>query len=350
MRLKAIFFTFVIPILLTSCSQYQYKPSFDCSGLLVGKGIPIVDTLSGPASYHDYVCFFAKHLNIPNIVAGEKDSTLRIWFWQGDTVFVLNIEKRGTAGFGHLLSFSKSSPPPKFAVTITRCSATGTPCHGWERLFDTLRFDNIALMPDGKPNDQLYFDLTGGGRIYIEYQQGRQYRFCSYLEPGYYQFVDSNAAKLHHFLTYLQNEFSLRVYQDLTRLAQVPIRTDRSISQAEYRYMLNNRFIDSGEKVVQLYGDFRSYTAILTDRRIGDYFPRSINLGDSVYEFALIPSVRQVNLNFSTRGPDTVRVTRLDGSNFDLRLGGDRQQLMNFFDSADLVLRRARQLRKHLMY
>ena len=348
MKLRAISFTFLISIFMQSCSQRQSKPPFDCSRFQIGKAIHFVDSPREDASYHDYVHFFANQLNIPDLIPGENDSILRIWFWQppGDTIFVLNIEKHGTAGFGHLLGFGKSAPRPKYAVAITLCSATNAPIHGWERLFDTLRFDNIGSIPDGKPNDQLYFDLTGGGRIYVEYQQGFQYRFYSYLEPGYYQFVDSNAAKLHHFLTYLQNEFSLKVYQDITFMAQTPIRTGKTISQAEYQNIRNNRFIDSGERIVQLYGDFTSYTAILTDKRIGDYFPRSINLGDSVYEYVLIPSVRQVNLNFCSRGRnDTFRVTRRDGSSFDLRLGGDRQQLMNFFDSADLVLRRARERR-----
>jgi hypothetical protein len=345
MKLRAISFTFLISIFLQSCSQRQSKPSFDCSRFQIGKAIHFVDSPSEDASYHDYVHFFARQLSIPDIISGEKDTTLRIWFWQsGDTIFVLNIEKHGTAGFGHLLGFGKSVPRQKHAFAITRCSTTDAPLHGWERLFDTLRFDNIGSIPDGKPNDQLWFDLTGGGRIYVEYQQGQKYRFYSYLEPGYYQYVDSNAGKLHHFLSYLQHEFSLNVYEDLTGMAQTPIRSGNAISQAEYQSMLNNRFIDSGEKVVQLYGDFTSYTAILTDKRIGDYFPRSINLGDSLYEFVWFPSVK-LNLNFSTWGPDTVRVTRRDGSNFDLRLGEDRQQLMNFFDSADLVLRRARKQR-----
>jgi hypothetical protein len=347
MKLRALFFSFSIPILLTSCNQRQSKPSFDCARFQIGKDIPIVDTLNEVESYHDYIYFFAKQLNIPNIISGEKDSTLRIWFWQCDTVFVLNLEKHGAVGSGHLISFARSRQRPRNSLTVTRCLSTDAPIHGWDELFNKLRSDNIALIPDGKPNDQLYFDLTGGGRIYIEFQQGNRYRFYSYLEPSYFQFVDSNAGKLHHFLTYLQNELSLSVYQDLTRLAQTPIRTGKTISQAEYRFMRNNKFIDSGENVLQVYGDFTSYTAILTDKRIGDYFPSAINLGDSVYEFALIPTVRQVNLNFSSRGADTFKVMRWDGSNFTLRLGGSRQQLMDFFDSADLLLRRTRKLRGH---
>ena len=345
MKLKAIAIALLISIFLPSCNQRQSKPAFDCSRFQIGKAIHFVDSISSDASYHDYIHFFAKQLNIPNITTSEKDTTLRIWFWQADdTIFVLNIEKHGSEGFGHLVGFGKTAPLPNYPIAITRCSPTRAPIHGWEKLLDTLRFDNIASIPDGKPNNQLYYDLTGGGRIYIEYQQGPQYRFYSYLEPGYYQFVDSNAAKLHHFLAYLQNEFSLKVYRDITFMAQPPIRTGKTISQAEYQNIRNNRFIDSGERIVQLYGDFTSYTAILTEKRIGDYFPRSINLGDSVYEFEWIPHVR-VNLNFSTWGPDTVRVTRKDGSNFDLRLSGDRQQLMTFFDSADQVLRRAHRRR-----
>ncbi|HET6255367.1 MAG TPA: hypothetical protein VFE32_14900 [Puia sp.] len=347
MKLKAISFLFLISILLASCSQRQTKPSFDCSRFQIGKAIHFRDSLKEDASYHDYVQFFAKQLNIPDINSSEKDTTLRIWFWQpGDTGFVLDIEKNGVEGFGHLLGFGRSDRRPNYPIAITRCSSIRPPIHGWEKLLDTLRFYDIGSIPDGKPNDQLFFDLTGGGRIYIEYQQGFQFRFFSYLEPGYYQFVDSNAAKLHHFLVYLQNEFSLRVYQDITFMAQTPIRTEKAISQAEYQNIRNNRFIDSGERIVQLYGDFTSYTAILTNKRIGDYFPRSINLGDSLYEFVPIPFVRQVNLNLCSRGyDDTFRVTRRDGSSFDLRLGGDRQQLMNFFDSTDLVLRRARKPR-----
>jgi hypothetical protein len=350
MKLTAKSFSFAISILLTSCSQRQFKPSFDCSGFLVGKEIPIVDTLSDPASYHDYIYFFAKHLHIPNIVSGENDSTLRIWFWQNDTIFVLNLEKHGPIGVGHLVSFTESGPPPKTAITISRCLTTDVPRHGWERLFDTMRFDDIALIPDGKPNYQLDYDMTSGGRIYIEYQQGVQYRFYSYLEPGYFQFVDSNAEKLHHFLIYLQNELSLSVYQDLTRFAETPIRSGKTISRKEYRYIRDNGFIDSGENILQIFGDFTGYTAILTDKRIGDYFPRSINLGDSVYEFVSIANLRQVDLNFTSRGNDTFKVTSRDGSNFDLRLGGSRQQRMNFFDSADLCLRRARSLRKRPTY
>jgi hypothetical protein len=345
MKRWAIFVWFVISILLTSCSQRQSRPSFDCSRFQIGKDISIVDSLNGAISDHDYVYLFAKQLNIPNIVSGENDSTLRIWFWQGDTISVLNLEKHGTEGLGHLVSFAASVPPPKFAVTVTSCLATRTPIHGWNELFNTLRSDNIALIPDGKPNYQLNYGMTGGGRIYIESQQGKQYRFYSYLEPGYFQFVDSNAAKLHHFLTYLQNELSLRVYSDLTRFAETPIRAGKTISQGEYRFMRNNKFIDSGENVLQVYGDFTSYTAILTDKRIGDYFPSSINLGDSFYQYTLIPAVRQVNLNFSSRGADTFSVMRWDGSDFNLRLGGSRQQLMDFFDSADLLLRRTRKLR-----
>ena len=325
MKFRAISFTFLISIFIQSCSQRQSKPPFDCSRFQIGKAIHFVDSPSEDASYHDYVHFFAQQLSIPDIISGEKDTTLRIWFWQpGDTIFVLNIEKHGTVGFGHLLGFGKSVPRQKHAFAITRCSTTDAPLHGWERLFDTLRFDNIASIPDGKPNDQLIrgYCCTSGGRIYLEYQQGSQYRFYSYFEPGYYQFVDSNAGKLHHFLTYLQHEFSLNVYQDMTPDAEIPIRAGKTISQTEYQNLRSHRFIDLGEKVVQLCGDFTSYTAILTDKRIGDYFPRSINLGDSLYEFVWFASVRQVNLNFSTRGPDTVRVTRWDGTNFDLRLGG----------------------------
>src|SRR6202012_5903937 len=170
-------------------------------------------------------------------------------------------------------------------------------------------------------NEELNYDMTRGGRIYIEYQQGSQYRFYSYLEPGYYQFVDSNAGKLHHFLIQLQNELSLRAYVDLTRFAATPIRAGKDISKEEYRLIRNNKFIDSGETIVQLYGDFTSYTAILTNKRIGDYFPRKINLGDSLYEFALFPNVRQVNMNLCSRNEDTFKVIFWDGSNFDLRLG-----------------------------
>ena len=201
-------------------------------------------------------------------------------------------------------------------------------------------------MQDGKPNYELDYDMTSGGRIYVEYQRGLRYRFYSYLEPGYFQYVDSNAAKLHHFLIYVQNELSLRVYQDLTRFAETPIRAGKTISREEYQYMRVNRFIDSGENVLQIYGDFTRYTAILTDKRIGDYFPRSINLGDSVYEYISLDNLRQVNLNFTSRSTDTFKVTSRDGSNFTLRLGGSRQQRMDFFDSADLYLRRARMLRK----
>ena len=346
MKLWTIFVWFVISILLTACDQRQSKPSFDCSRFQIGKDISIVGSSNVAISYQEYVDLFAKQLNIPNIATGENDSTLRIWFWQGDTISVLNLEKHGDEGLGHLVSFAESVPPPKFALTVTRCLATRTPIYGWNGLFNTLRSDNIPLIPDGKPDYQLKYGMTGGGRIYIELQQGKQYRFYSYLEPGYFQFVDSNAGKLHHFLTYLQNELSLNVYQDLTRFAQTPIRTGKTISQGEYRFMRSNKFIDSGENVLQVYGDFKSYTAILTDKRIGDYFPREINLGDSVYEYALIPAVRQVNLNFSSRGADTFRVMRWDGSNFTLRLGGSREQLMDFFDSADLLLRRTRMLRR----
>jgi hypothetical protein len=347
MKLWAYIYSVVISICLASCSQNRSKPSFDCSVFNVGKAINYVDSFNEDVSYRDYIRFYTKTLNIPGITFGEEDTTLRIWFCQPrDTIFVLNIEKQGKAGFGHLLGFGEYRPLQRHQIVITHCSPINAPIHGWEKLFDTLRFYNVASIPDGKPNDQLYFDLTGGGRIYVEYQQGLQYRFYSYLEPGYYQFVDSNAAKLHHFLTYLQHEFSLNVYQDITFMAQTQIRTRKTISQAEYQNIRDNRFIDSGERIIQLYGDFTSYTAILTDKRIGDYFPRSINLGDSLYEFVLIPSVRQVNLNFCSRGcDDTFRVTRRDGSTFDLRLGGDRQQMMDFFDSADLLLHRTRKLR-----
>jgi len=351
MKLRAIYFTLLISTLLSACSRPHYKPSFDCSVFNVGRPISYADSLKEDVSYRDYIRFFAKTLRLPEIIAGEEDTTLRIWFWQPrDTVFVLNIEKHGKTGFCHLLGFGKYRPLQRHQIVITQCSPIDAPIHGWERLFDTLRLYDIFSIPDGKPNDQLYFDLTGGGRIYVEYQQGLQYRFYSYLEPGYYQFVDSNAAKLHHILTYVQNEFSLKVYQDITFMAQTPIRSGKAISQAEYQNIRNNRFIDSGERIVQLYGDFTSYTAILTDKRIGDYFPRSINLGDSVYEFVSIPSVRRINLNFSSGGQDTVRVVALGGSSFDLRLGGDRQQLMNFFDSADLLLRRDRERRNRLKY
>lgn len=347
MKLRALFFLFSIPIFLTFCNQPQSKPSFDCSRFQIGKDITIVDSSNVATSYHDYIYLFAKQLNIPNIVVGENDSTLRIWFWQGDTISVVNLEKHGTEGLGHVVSFAESVQPPKFALAVTRCLATRTPIHGWNGLFNMLRSDNISLLPDAKPNYQLNYGMTSGGRIYIELQQGKQYRFYSYLEPSYFQFVDSNAGKLHHFLTYLQTELSLRVYQDLTRFAQTPIRTGKTISQGEYLFMRNNKFIDSGENVLQVYGDFKSYTAILTDKRIGDYFPSAINLGDSVYEFALIPTVRQVNLSFSSRGVDTFKVMRWDGSSFTLRLGGSHQQLMDFFDSADLLLRRTQKLRRH---
>jgi hypothetical protein len=348
MKLRAIFVWFVISILLPSCNQRQLKPAFDCSGFQVGKDILLVDSLAkGIISYRDYIYVFAKHLNIPDIVPGENDSTLRVWFWQGDTVFVLNLEKHGTAGLGYLISFTESTPASKHALTITNCLVTPPPIHGRTKLFKTLVSDDVPLIPDGKPNDQLRYGMTSGGRIYIEFQQGKQYRFYSYLEPGYFQFVDSNAGKLHHFLVYLQNELPLKVYEDLTGFAETPIRTGKTISQAEYRFMRNNKFIDSGENVLQIYGDFSSYTAILTDKRIGDYFPRAINLGDSFYQFALIPTVRQVNLNFSSWSTDTFKVMRWDGSNFTLRLGGSRQQLMDFFDSADVLLRRTRKLRRH---
>lgn len=344
MKFRTIYFTLLISTILSACSRRQSRSSFDCSAFNVGRAIRYVDSFNEDVSYRDYIRFYAKTLHIPEFFSGEGDTTLRIWFWQHrDTVFVLNIEKHGKVGFGHLLGFGEYRPLQRHQIVITRCSAISAPIHGWERLFDSLRFYNIAVIPDDKRNEQLYFDLTGGGRIYVEYQQGRQYRFFSYLEPGYYQFVDSNAAKLHHLLTYVQNEFSLKVYEDITFMAQTPIRSGNEISQAEYQYIRNNRFIDSGERIIQLYGDFTSYTAILTDKRIGDYFPRSINLGDSLYEFVPIPSVRLVNLNFTSRGQDTVKVTGRDGSNFDLRLGGDRQQLMNFFDSADLLLRRDRE-------
>lgn len=232
MKLWAIPFTFLISILLTSCSQRRYKPSFDCSRFEIGKEIPLVDSLGKDETYHDYISWYAKRLNIPDIVAGENDSTIRIWFWQpGDTVFLLNIEKHGSIGFGHLLGFGAT--PPKFVLKITRCLTTNAPVHGWERLFDTLRTDNIGSIPDGKPNGQLLreYCCTGGGRIYVEYQQGSKYRFYSYFEPGYYQFVDSNAGKLNHFLTFLQDEFSLHVYEDMTSSAETPIRNAKSISE-----------------------------------------------------------------------------------------------------------------------
>src|SRR5215472_15777064 len=106
MKLKIFFLALLSSITLPFCTSRQPKSTFDCSRFQVGKLIRLVDSINKNASYPDYVHFFAKQLNIPEITAGENDSTLRIWIWQpGDTIFVLNIEKRGREGFAHLLGF-----------------------------------------------------------------------------------------------------------------------------------------------------------------------------------------------------------------------------------------------------
>src|SRR5690348_11905368 len=100
MKLKTIYFTFLISTLLSACTRRQHKPSFDCSVFNVGRAINSVESFNEDVNYRDYIRFYTKTLNVPEFISGEEDTTLRIWFWQPrDTIFILNIEKHGKAGF-----------------------------------------------------------------------------------------------------------------------------------------------------------------------------------------------------------------------------------------------------------
>ena len=153
-------------------------------------------------------------LKLPLINNGKHELYLRIWVWDFDKNYIINICKDSVAYKCHIFEFATIYEDSTHSyVNILREWQNIKPISGWDVVFNKIEEYKIPFLENGKIHLQKRGSLTQSTYIQFEIVQNNKYRWYEYLEPSYYRYVDINSKAVYDFLKYLNKEMNVEMYK-----------------------------------------------------------------------------------------------------------------------------------------
>jgi hypothetical protein len=150
-------------------------------------------------------------IGLPNIEKGKEGLYIRIWLWDSQKKYIINISKDGEQNKCHIVEMNSRKKDSAEYIVIHR-EWDVKPKAGWDSCWATIEKFKIPYLKSGKSYREWDHHLTEMAYVDFEIARPNQYRFYDYLQPEFYREVDENSRIVNDFLKYLNAEMNLNVY------------------------------------------------------------------------------------------------------------------------------------------
>jgi hypothetical protein len=154
-----------------------------------------------------------KVMGLPNVSNLNDDLYIRIWIWDAEKKFVINLKYDETSKECHIADIDSKKTDSAEYIIIHREWMNIKPKSGWDNFYKALQKHQILNLKGETDYGDTTAVSTSMSSIQFEIAQSHTYRFYEYSEPSYYRYVDAGASNVHEFLEYLNTEMDVHVYR-----------------------------------------------------------------------------------------------------------------------------------------
>jgi hypothetical protein len=154
---------------------------------------------------------FAKlmKLHTMNELEGQNCIRMWVWNWMPDSIYVSDIHYGTTKNTFSIIQFGSFKKGAVEYIQIHNRFGNLKPKLGWDSLLLAIKKYQIVMLPAGIKHT----GLTHMTPVQFEVVESGKYRFYQFYEPSYYRMVDSNANKVHSFLTNLNIQAGIEFFK-----------------------------------------------------------------------------------------------------------------------------------------
>ena len=160
---------------------------------------------------------FARLMQLPDITTGNSALYVRIWLWDGDKKYVVNLNAADNTCY--IVEWNCKTIEK---LVIHRAWNNQLSKAGWNNIWEAVNKFRIAELTSGKPYKEQTHLLTEMSTVQFEIARPNSHRYYEYLQPSFYRLTDDGFGKVHAFLKYLNKELGLEVYDADEKLVVEP--------------------------------------------------------------------------------------------------------------------------------
>ncbi|HTE23246.1 hypothetical protein [Flavitalea sp.] len=162
----------------------------------------------------------AKLLGLQPVTEGSKELSLRVWLWDEEVKYVINLERINADYSCDLIGFNSRQTDSGEVIIIRHQVVNVEPPSGWTTVDTELKKLEKTLLT--KPYKGRPGDLTHMSYVIFELSSNNSYSYAKYLEPSYHRFVEPDAFVVHNFLKTFNRELRLKAYLPAEKMYAVP--------------------------------------------------------------------------------------------------------------------------------
>ena len=154
-------------------------------------------------------------MKLPLIYNGSKGLNIRIWIWEGDKKYVINIYSKDSINNAFITEFNiqpLSIKDSNSYIKIYREWKNLKPRSGWNMYYTSLNKFHIIDLNESNIQQRYKDFLTSMSYVQFEIATTDDYRYYEYLEPSFYRFIDDGSKDVYQFLEYLNADFGITIY------------------------------------------------------------------------------------------------------------------------------------------
>jgi hypothetical protein len=166
---------------------------------------------------------FANVIGLPPIFNGVKGVYIRIWLWNGNGSYVINIRSDSSHNKCSIVELGVYNKDSSHCCVILNVWKDINPQSGWPNFMDSLNKYQIFTLKSGKTYEEHKDNvLTTMSYVQFEIAEPHSYRFYEYLEPSFYRFVEAGSQDVYEFLEFFNKEMNVQVYNPAKKLFEEP--------------------------------------------------------------------------------------------------------------------------------
>jgi hypothetical protein len=153
----------------------------------------------------------SKLMNLPSLHEGNHKLYIRIWLWEDDGRYILDIGRDLPENNASVLSWTSKKVDTNEYIEIQKHWESLVPESGWGQFFQKVNYYRIRSL-EGSASKKYSDHLTHSAYVQVEIEEAGHYRYYEYLEPSFYRLVDSGANSIYEFLRFFDRQMNLKVY------------------------------------------------------------------------------------------------------------------------------------------
>ncbi|RYE57056.1 MAG: hypothetical protein EOP48_06650 [Sphingobacteriales bacterium] len=162
----------------------------------------------------------SKAMEMSDIAETLADVNIRIWLWDEDVKYVINLEKNGPQFSCDAIGFNAINTDSGETLIIHNKVVNLQPQSGWSQI--SKKIAPLEQVLSSEPYPGRLGDLTGMSYVDFERYSKGTYTLTRIPEPSYHRFIYKDALTIHDFLKTINDDFHMQAYMPLERFYAEP--------------------------------------------------------------------------------------------------------------------------------